>query len=113
MGDAGRGLAFSFPQGRNLLLKHGNYGVAHSIAVPNNFVIPEPRDSPTLGVQETCAPFIVGDIFGGRVSSAIDLDHQPGFDACEVRDVWAHRMLSPEAPVSIVAAQPPPHQCFG
>jgi hypothetical protein len=72
-------------------------------------VVPESKDPEAPGTQHTVAPTVVARAL--LVLPAIQLDNQAMFNADEVDDVWADRMLPSElrsahAPRSQVIPEP-------
>lgn len=86
-------------------------GFEHAIHFLEHLVVPEPQ-YPESGIFETCRSLCVGLHRIGMLAT-IQFDHEPSFQACEIDDVVAERMLSTElASVQLAHPQPLPQCAF-
>src|SRR5690348_6894951 len=106
---AGRGPSTASRCGNPLPRKRGTVGVGvslgrrsqglgnrlqHARSVPENVVVPEAEDAPTLPVQPVVALIMIART---RVLSAIGFDNQSRVNTGEIHDVGRDRELAPES----------------
>jgi hypothetical protein len=83
----------------------------HSVQIPKHFVVPKPQDNEAFVLK----PCVSRCIFIARtgVLTAIDLDDDSRFEADEIDDVVAYRLLAlPLGVEESLRAQSPPQQSF-
>jgi hypothetical protein len=66
-----------------------------------------------FGFQPSCAHSIILDLVGGGVGVAINLNDEFGFQATEVGDKAADRMLTADLKAQLTVAYACPHPGFG
>jgi hypothetical protein len=85
-------------------------GPQHACAVQQNVVIPEAKNTPTVGIE----PSIAGQIrLCGSMLTAIGLDNQSCFDTRKIDNIRRDRELTAEADAELLGAQFSPEQALG
>ena len=80
------------------------YPLNHPVGIAQHLAIPEPQHPEALRPEPQVTSLVGGALL--IVLTTIDLDHQPGLEAGEVRDVRPNRGLAPETRPELPATQP-------
>ena len=89
-------------------------GGQHALPFQQNLAVGEAHDTETRFGQSGGAASVRLDAIGVEVLTTIHLDHPACFDASEVGEEWADRMLSAELPpCELSVAQGLPEGLFG
>ena len=88
----------------------------HGSRLDKNLPIVEAQHMKAIGGEYLCTSSVRSSGVGLEVLSAVEFDHQPRFDACEIGEVRANRVLASElVAVEPVISQVSPQQslCVG